>query len=357
MSLTDSAPHNICILRLSAIGDVAHVVPVVRAIQKQLPETKITWVCGKMEHKVLADIEGVRFVVLDKKSGLRAFRALRRDLRGERFDALLHMQVAARANLVSICIKAKERLGWDKARSRDLHQCFINRRVESAAQQHQVQGFLSFARALGLQADEPQWDLPVSPASRGFAEQVLPGGQSTLMISPCSSHEFRNWSADRYAAVADYAINKLDMRVALAGGRSEFEMSMGVAIEQSMSNEAVNLIGKDTLPQSLALLQRADVVMSPDSGPAHLANALGTPVIGLYACTWSRRSGPYNSLDLCVDKFPDAARQFLRKGPEDLRWGTRIEQKGVMDLIQVEEVIERLELAVESRLKPLLHKQ
>jgi heptosyltransferase I len=107
----------------------------------------------------------------------------------------------------------------------------------------------------------------------------------------------------------------------------------------------VNLIGKDTLPQSLALLQRADIVLSPDAGPAHLANALGTPVIGLHACTWSKRSGPYNSLDLCVDKFAAAARQFRGKEPQDLRWGTRIEQPGVMDLIQIDEVIGKLEQA------------
>jgi len=334
---------SICILRLSAIGDVSHVVPVVRVIQRQTPDAKITWVCGKLEHKVIADIEGIRFVIFDKKAGNSAYRDLRRDLAGERFDVLLHMQVAARANFASICIKARKRLGWDKARSRDLHQCFVNAQVASVAQQHQVQGFLSFARALDLDADEPRWDLPVSDASKEFAEQVLPGEQETLLISPCSSHELRNWSAERYAAVADYAIENLGMRVALAGGPSELEMSTGAAIERSMSQDAVNLIGKDTLPQSLALLQRADLVLSPDSGPSHLANALGTPVIGLYACTWSKRSGPYNSLDLCVDKFSEAARQYRGKEPQELRWGTRIEQPGVMDLIQVDGVIEKLE--------------
>ena len=336
----------ICILRLSAIGDVSHVVPVVRAIQGQKPDAKVTWVCGKLEHKVVADIEGVRFVIFDKQAGNSAYRDLRRELAGERFDVLLHMQVAARANFASTCIKAGKKIGWDKARSHDLHQWFVNARVTGVAQQHQVQGFLSFARALGLDADEPRWDLPVSDASKKFAEQVLPGEQKTLLISPCSSHVLRNWSAERYAAVADHAIDKFDMRVALAGGPSELEVSAGAAIERSMSHDAVNLIGRDTLPQSLALLQRADLVLSPDSGPAHLANALGTPVIGLYACTWSKRSGPYNSLDLCVDKFSEAARQFRGKEAEDLRWGTRIEQPGVMDLVQVAEVVEKLEQGV-----------
>lgn len=339
---------SICILRLSAIGDVSHVVPVVRAIQRQVPDAKITWVCGKLEHKVVADIEGVRFVIFDKKAGLRGYRGLRRELAGERFDVLLHMQVAARANFASTFIKAQKKIGWDKARSRDLHHWFVNAQVASVAEQHQVQGFLSFARELDLDADEPEWDLPVSGASKDFVEQVLPGKQKTLLISPCSSHVLRNWSAERYAAVADHAIDKFRMRVALAGGPSELEMSTGMVIERSMSHDAVNLIGKDTLPQSLALLQRADIVLSPDSGPTHLANALGTPVIGLYACTWSKRSGPYNSLDLCVDKFSEAARQYRGKEPQELRWGTRIEQPGVMDLIQVDEVTEKLDQAARA---------
>jgi len=96
----------------------------------------------------------------------------------------------------------------------------------------------------------------------------------------------------------------------------------------------------------VALLKRADLVITPDSGPSHLANALATPVIALHASTWSRRSGPYGSLDLCIDKFAEAAQKYLDKKPEELRWGTRIKNEGVMDLISVEEVIERLEFAL-----------
>ena len=342
----EAPPKNLCIVRLSALGDVTHAVPVLRAIQRHWPETKITWVCTTVEHRLLSVLDGVRFAVIDKKAGWRGYRDLRRQLAGEKFDIMIQMQTSARANLASACFKADIKLGWDKARARDFHSLFMTHSIPATKQEHQVQGHLSFARTLGLEADEPVWDFPISKENAAFANELLPAEQRTLLISPCSGHSYRNWLADRYAAVADYAIDSLGMRVALTGSPSELEASMGKAIEQSMTNKSINLIGKDTLPQSLALLQRADVVLSPDSGPVHLANALGTPVIGLYACTWSKRSGPYNSLDLCVDKFADAARKFLRQNPEDLRWGTRIEQKGVMDLIRTDEVIERLNVAV-----------
>ncbi len=339
----DRAPDNICILRLSALGDVTHTVPVVRALQDQWPETRVTWIIGKLEHKLLQNLDGVEFIVFDKRGGWGAIRELRRTLRGRQFDVLLHMQVALRANLLSRLVRAPVRLGWDDARARDRHTWFINHQVAAVPFQHQVQGFLEFPRALGIAVDTPRWDLPVAETDRAWAEKQLPGDQPTLVISPCSSHTLRNWSVPRYATVADYAARTLKMRVVLSGGPSDLEREMAAAIREEMRSEIIDLVGKDTLTQSMGLLERACAVITPDSGPAHIASALGTPVIGLYAATWSRRSGPYNSLDLTVDRFAEAAQQYRGKAPEELRWGTRIEEDGVMDLVGVDDVIEKLD--------------
>lgn len=334
---------SICIMRLSAIGDVAHVVPVVHAIRKHLPQARITWIIGKLEARLLDGLDGVEFVVFDKKGGLGAYRQLRKTLRDRSFDVLLHMQVAARANILSTLVKAPRRIGWDKPRWRDRHQWFINESVRSLHQQHQVDAFLEFARALGLPAEAPVWNLPVAAEDTNWAKQLLGDGAPILMISPCSSHRLRNWQPAHYAQVADHAIAALAMRVVLTGGPSELEMTTGRAIESAMRNKPQNLIGKDTIRQSVALLQQAAVLISPDSGPAHLASCVGTPVIGLYAATPSKRSGPYNSLDLCVDKYAEAARKFRNRDPVELRWGQRIEYPGVMDLIKPAEVIEILD--------------
>jgi len=343
----DRQPRSLCILRLSALGDASHTLAVVRALQDQWPGTAITWIIGKLERRLLEGLDGVEFIVFDKGGGWRALRELRSALRGRRFDVLLHMQVAARANLLSRLVDAPVRLGWDRARSRDFHHWFSNCRVAAVPGQHQVQGFLEFPRALGIVVDRPRWDLPVAADARAWAGEQMPAGQKTLLISPCSSHPLRNWTAERYAEVADYAAERLGMAVVLSGGPSELEHATGQAIAAAMSAPCLNLIGKDTLEQSKALLQRADVVLSPDSGPAHIASCLGTPVIGLYAATWSQRSGPYNSLDLCVDRYEEAARKYRGKGAQELRWGHRIEEPGVMELVQTADVIDRLLLAAE----------
>ncbi|MGH8222828.1 MAG: glycosyltransferase family 9 protein, partial [Woeseiaceae bacterium] len=139
-----AAPDKLCIVRLSALGDVTHAVPVLRAIQRGWPRTRVTWLCATVEHGLLSVIEGVRFVVLDKKAGWRGYRDLGRALAGERFDIMIQMQTSARANLAGACVRAPVKLGWDKARARDFHHLFMTHAIPASRQQHQVQGHLAF---------------------------------------------------------------------------------------------------------------------------------------------------------------------------------------------------------------------
>jgi len=336
---------HICILRLSSLGDVSHVLPVIHALRQTYPDCHIDWIVDPRYRPFIPALPGLRLLCFDKRSGRKALAGLRQQLQ-PRYDVLLHMQTSLRANLLSRIIRAERRIGWDPTRQREGQRWVCNEHIDEKAPQHQVQGFLAFARKLGCDVSEPHWPIEITAEDRGFAEQILPADQPVLGISPCSSHPLRNWHAEGYAAVAAHA-QQLGMQVCLLGGPGKPELDMGHAIEQAMqqrdANACSNLIGRDTPTRMLALLQRCDVLISPDSGPAHWASALGTPVIGLHAATCSRRSGPCNSLDLCVDRFEQAAQQYRHKPVGQLRWGSRIEVPGVMDLINVKDVIERLE--------------
>lgn len=337
------APLSICLLRLSALGDVTHVVPLVRTLQAAWPQVALTWVIGKGEHRLLEGLPGVDFVEYDKKTGLAGMRAVRRQLRerapGSRFDALLQMQVAARANLLSAFIPAKRRIGYDRSRSKDLHGLFIDERIPDRPGIHVLDAIGSFCEPLGLKQTQVRWDLPVPDAAREWAQsQWVEDGRPTLLVSPCSSHALRNWRADRYAAVADHAASR-GWRVVLCGGRSQLERDTTDAVLAAMTSPALDLVGKDTLKQLPALLERADLVMTPDSGPMHIANAMGAKVLGLHAASNPARSGPYSDRRYCVDRYDDAARKYLRKPASDLRWGTKIEHEGVMDLVTVADAI------------------
>jgi heptosyltransferase I len=336
-------PRSICILRLSALGDVTHVVPLVRSIREQLPDAAITWIVGRLEAKLVGDLPGVEFVVFDKRAGLEAYRELARRLSGRRFDALLLCQVALRANLASLLVRAGVRIGYDRARSRDLHGLVIDRRIAARQGQHVVDAIGSFVEPLGLEARPPRWDIPIAPSDVEAAAALLPGDAPTLLVSPCSSHPRRNWRAERYAAVADHAARHHGLRVAITGGPSEAERAMAQAIRAAMREPALDLVGRDTLKQFLALCRRSVALLTPDSGPMHMANAVGTKVIGLHAASNPHRSGPYSDRRWCVDRYDAAARRFRKVPADALAWGTKLEHDGVMDLVEVEAVIERLD--------------
>lgn len=333
------APRSLCLLRLSALGDAMHALALVRDLQAAWPGLAITWVIGKGEAKLLEGLEGVELVVFDKKAGLAGWQALRRQLAGRRFDVLLNLQLALRAGLASTAIRAGRRIGYDRARSKEAHSLFINERIPPGG--HHVQdAFRQFLLPLGLSPGPARWEVPVPAEAHAWAAGQLPGEQPTLLVSPCSSHPLRNWRPERYAAVADEAVAR-GWRAVVCGGRSALEREVADALLAAMTQPALDLVGKDTLKQLLALLARATLVLSPDSGPVHMANALGTPVLGLHACTDAERSGPYSDRRWTVNRYDEAARRFLGKPAAALPWGKRVEFEGVMDLVTVDDVLAR----------------
>lgn len=347
--LMDTQPPRLCMIRLSAIGDTCHTVPVVRNIQEAWPETEITWIIGRVEHGLLEGLEGIRFAVLDKSRGWRAYSELRSRLPSRDYPLLLHMHASSRANFASLMVKAPLRLGFDRARARDFQYYFCNRHIPAQAQRHVMDGLFEFVEALGIARNEPRWDIPVSDADREFASQVIDTSEPTLVISPCTGQRFRNfrnWRVDCYAEIADYARTRYGARIVLTGGSTDIERRYGEGIVER--TQADNLIGRTSLKQLLALLQRASVVLCPDSGPAHMATAVGTPVVGLYASSNRFRTGPYLSQHLVVDKYPEAVQKEFGTTVDKIRWGRRVRDPNVMDLIQVEDVKPKLDLAFEA---------
>ena len=336
-------PRSVCILRLSALGDACHVVPIVRTLQRVWPDTELTWIIGKAEARLMSLVDGVEFITVDKRAGFGARHALREQLRGRHFDVLLHMQLALRASLVARNVSAAVKLGFDRARARELQWMFTNARIAPRTREHVLDSFFGFLAALGVKDRLVEWNIPLPDEARAYADQLIPDARPTLVISPCSSHALRNWRTERYAAVADYAARKHHMRVILCGGPSTLEVETGAAIEKAAAMPLINQIGRDTLPQLLALLGRATALVTPDAGPAHMATMVGTPVVGLYAATNPARSGPYLSRLWCVDAYAQAARRFRGRSPDRLPWTEKIEQRGVMDLIEVEQVTAKLD--------------
>jgi heptosyltransferase I len=346
----DSPPQSVCLLRLSAIGDTCHAAAALGALKEAWPQTRFTWIIGKLEAKLMSAIlPDVEFITFDKRAMTRELLRLRKLLAGRRFDLLLDLQLSIRASLVSVLVFAPVKLGFDRKRARELQWLFTNERIAPAVSEHVLDSFLGFVRACGVDPRPASWDITLPTSAREYADRLIPDTRPTLVISPCSSHPARNWSAERYAAVADHAASIHHMRVIVAGGRSALERRMGSDILAAARAELIDQIGKDTLPELLGLLAKATVLISPDSGPVHMATMVGRPVIGLYAATRSARAGPYYSRQWCVDKYDEASRMVFGKPASDIPWTEKIERAGVMDLIGVSDVTRRLDALIRYR--------
>jgi heptosyltransferase I len=345
-----SAPESVCILRLSAIGDITHALPVLRTLQHHWPDTSITWIIGKNEHALVSEIQGVEFITFDKSLGFGAYREIRRKLADRRFDVLLHMQVSLRASMTSLLVKADVKLGFDRERAKDMQWLFTNEKITpESTRQHVVDSFLEFPRRLGLES-VLAWDLPVSAKAVASVKHLI-SGSGFLVINPCAvakSRNWRNWTAEGYAEVADYAAEHHDMTVLLTGGPSTDERNMADTIVTICSHKPLNLVGMTTLQELAALLQLSKVVIAPDTGPAHIASAVGTPVIGLYAATNPQRAGPYRYQELVINKYPEALEKYYETNVENAPWGKRIRNDACMALIESADVTAMLDRALEN---------
>lgn len=346
MSLQLTNINSLCLLRLSAIGDVCHAVAMVQAIQRHYPDLKITWVIGKLEYQLLKHLPGIEFVIFDKSQGWRSYVNLRKALKGRKFDVLLHMQVALRATIASLAISAKVRVGFDRARAKEGQWLVTNHRVEPLATPHVLEGFMGFAKAIGVTDLTPKWDIPVPIADTEFAQSRIKEGERVFIICAAASKAERNWLAERYAAVATHAIS-LGFKVMLCGGPTPLEKALADAIQQACPAKIDNQVGKTSLTQLLALLKRAAVVLAPDTGPAHMAVTQGTPVIGLYAHSNPGRTGPYLSQQYVVSVYDKV---IAEQASSPVKWGTRAKGEQLMALISVESVIEKFDLVVQPSL-------
>ena len=319
-------PESLCVIRLSAIGDCCHTLPVIRTFQAHWPDTAINWIIGKTERALFEGVDGIEFITYEKSDPRGSRRRIREQLKGRRFPLLLHMHPSMRANLVSRAVQADLRLGLG-GRVNDYQWLFTNARTAEKDRVHVMDRFFGFAEYFGMSERDLRWDIPVSDADRAFVDEVCTNKGPVIVISPCSNprfRNFRNWRAENYAQLAAWLRDTHDATILLTGGPSDIEREFAAIIEPGGTPAVTNLVGKTSLKQLFALIQRADLVICPDSGPAHMTTAAGTMCVGLYATTNRFRAAPYFCQDLVVDKYPEAVRLEYGKSVDEMRWGTRV---------------------------------
>lgn len=348
MIATQHSRLNIAIVRFSALGDVILVVPALRSLQRRFPNANITWITSPLAYSLLQGLEGVNFEVYGKPESLADYRAFYRAFSGHSFDVVLAMQANLRINLLYPALQAPIKIGFDRTRAREGQWLFCNRAIQFA-NAHLADSFLAFAAELGANTSEIEWNLPVAASEHAWASsrlQHLP--RPLIAIHPFASKPERNWLFDRYAEVIQAAFSKWNAGFVLTGGNAAAELDFCARLSGIVPDHTLNLCGLTSLKQLAAVLAQVDALVAPDTGSVHLARAMNTPVVGLYAVASPTLSGPYAAQQYVVNRYPEAVRKFLRKDPGHVPWNTRVHHPDAMSLIGAVDVIRSLSRLLET---------
>jgi heptosyltransferase I len=335
----------ICLLRLSALGDVIMWLPVVRAMLRKYPALKITWVIVDTFYPMLEGCAGIEFIAIKKRNILFNWRYYKKKLSSKKFDILILGQASFRAHFLSLFISAKRRVGFGAMHQKDLHRFFVYDKVP-AHPEHLLLSFMRFAQFFGITDCVLQYDLVISAEDLSWAKNHLSQQKPNLVINLASSKESRDWPVAKVIELLKLLRTEDKFAITLLGSASERE---SVLAQKVMSECAwcTNLVGKTSLKRFAALIDAADILLAPDTAALHLASAFATPAVGLHAAVPASKSGAYGFGSLAVDYYYAAAQKFLNKSKQQLGWGERVHDAAAMDLLPVADVVVKINQALE----------
>lgn len=297
---------NILIVKLSAIGDVIHTLPSLCALRGLYRDAHITWVVEEaasglvVGHPLLDEV-----IVLHRKSWIKLlkagkFRAAWLDacaflsgLRARRYDLVIDFHGLFKSAVVVFLSGGKRKLGYDSWQ--ELSCLFYNEKIPEDMNKHAADRYLDFPRHLGADVRKAEFILPLTQETKAQAQKLLDQyrlrEKQFIAINPIAYWETKLWSNEKFARLGDFLKDELKLDVVFTGSKKEDAEN----IVSRMTREGINLAGETSLPQLAEIYKSAACVITTDSGPMHLAAAVGTPVIALFGPTNPARTGPYGS--------------------------------------------------------------
>lgn len=300
------------IVMMSAVGDAVHVLPIANALKHAAPTARIAWVLQPGPASLVRGHPAIDEIIpFDRSRGWRAFRDVRRALATRAFDVVLDLQVYLKAGIVTAFTRASVKLGFDRARARDMNWLFTTRRIPPhRTGQHVQDQYFEFLDALGVPHGDPVWNLGPWPHEREEQRAFYAAfDRPVAAIVVATSKPEKDWMPERWAQVARALDRDFGLQPVLVGGDTDRERAAAATIAR-LAPSVVPALGVG-LRRLVGVLDGAALVLSPDTGPLHMAVALGRPVIGLYGYTNPKRTGPYRRFhDLIVDAYGDPGEAY-----------------------------------------------
>jgi len=328
----------ICIVMMSAVGDAVHVLPVINALKRHAPGALVTWILQPGPATLVRGHRSVDEIILfDRSKGMKAFADIRRELAGREFDLVIDLQVYFKAGVITAMTRAPVKLGFDRARARDLNWLFTTHRIPARPiGQHVQDQYFEFLEALGINAQPVVWDLGPWPTELAWREEFFARlDRPAAAIVIATSKPEKDWLPERWAEVVDILYDEQGLQPVLVGGRSPRELAAEEVILGRARTRPLSALGSG-LRNLVGILSGSALVLSPDTGPLHMAVALERPVISLMGYTNPKRTGPYRRYhDLLIDAYGNPGEDY----PVSME-----NRVGRVQRITVEQVRQKLDL-------------
>lgn len=333
---------HVAVVLLTGIGDVVHGLPLVNALRSHRPDLAVTWIAEPAPAQIVEHHPAVdRIVIFRKGEGIRGVLSLYREIRDHRpFHLTLNIQRYFKSIFPTVFTRAPVRVGLARDKTRDGVSLFNTHHLPSGEWKHTQDIFLDFLPLLGLPRPEsPTWKMTFSEteeaAARRFFEDAPPGPRVGVVVG--SANAAKDWPTDRYPALVDALMEDPGYQVFLLGGPSERERTVARQVVDRAGREPVWAL-TDTVRKLMWRIRGMDLLISPDTGPVHIARALEVPVVGLYGHTNPWRVGPYRAYeDLVIDRYTEPG-----EDPDPSGYAPR---PGRMEEISVGDVLEKVRIA------------
>jgi len=325
-------PRRILIIKPSSFGDIVHALPVLKPLKRHWPHALIDWLVKEEWAELLIDQPALNEVLLLPKK-FSAWRSMQTSLRERGYDLVIDLQGLLRSGVAALLTQAQARVGFADGREGS-RWCYTERIHCSAAAIHAVDRSIDLLRQLGIPVDGPvTFPLTVPAAAERWVEDIwrreqIAERECTVVLHPAARGETKRWPAERFAQVANQLSSSIGARIVLVAAKEQIGHVDEVL--RHLRAGAINLAGASSLLELAALVKKASLVISNDSGPMHLAAAVGTPVIGLFGPTDPRRVGPYGAGHVALKKQFDCSGCSRRACARD---------HGCLKLITVDDVL------------------
>jgi len=299
----------ILVIKMSALGDVIQALPVIPALKRAFPHARIHWLVEEVAEPVVRSHPGIDGVLVSRRGkwgrdlrdprrwrkALGEVGALVGDLRRGGYDLAVDLQGLLKSGIWMALASARRKVGYDG--TREGSDVFLTDRVPRVSLDvHAVERYLLLVEAVGAGTGELSFGLSVPAGARSHLRELLveQGWDSCVpyaVLVPAARWESKQWGAAPFAALADRLVDDLGLHVAITGVQTDRPLVEDIV--RRMNHPALDLAGRTDMPTLMALQEEAQVVVSTDSGPMHLAAAMGTPVVALFGPTAPWRTGPY----------------------------------------------------------------